>query len=269
MLLPAQREGFKLDYGGTTEVVPIVTAGGTEQLLAAHGTGTPSFSVESQATGQLVTILFGRMGSPTLADGEAGFEFDLTYVRNPYANAGLPAANVEVKLFYANGSVWYTGNAPLPEIGPYNMTASDATFELVNPAAGSQTDIIVTLSTRGWIPPDGRIEIILPTGFILTFGSTVATFQQNFGEGHAIYVQDVSPHQNKITLLMAGALGFQVSPLDPLFSASFRLTKIRNPFSGLTGSFQITTLSGNNDIIDRGTAFGFRFCTVSFCVFII
>ena len=260
MLLPAQSDGFKFDYGGTTMLEPIVTAGGDEPNEAVHGTGMPTFTVQPQMdsggvkTGDLVTISFGEMGAPTVADAEAGYEFDLTHVRNPYANAGLPAANVVVALFFPNGTEWYTEQTPLPEFIANNLSASDVRFELVNPAAGSQTDILVTLTTKGWIPTDGRIEVILPAGFILTFGSTVATTQTNFGEEHAIYVSSVSEQERKITLLMAGSLGFAVSPLPPLVQASFLLTQIRNPFSGLTGYFQVSTLSGNNDVIDQGTS---------------
>ncbi|MFN9902384.1 MAG: hypothetical protein ACK55Z_27105, partial [bacterium] len=103
MFLPAQREGFLLDYGGTTSIVPVVTAGGTEATQPAHGTGMPTFTVQTQMDGnvkigELLTITFGSMGTPTLADAEAGYQFDFTYIRNPYANAGLPIANVQVSL---------------------------------------------------------------------------------------------------------------------------------------------------------------------------
>jgi hypothetical protein len=257
MFLPAQREGFLLDYGGTTSIVPVVTAGGTEALQPAHGTGMPTFTVQTQMDGnvkigELLTITFGSMGTPTLADAEAGYQFDFTYIRNPYANAGLPIANVQVSLLRANGSAWYTGYAPLPEIVTNNLTSSDIKFELINPAAGIQTDVAITFTTLGWIPTDGRIEIFFPPGFTLTMGSTVAIYQTNWGEENAVYVSSISETERKVTLVLAGSLGFPVSPIKPLDRASLQLTKIRNPFSGTTGTFKVRTFSGSNDLIDAG-----------------
>jgi len=257
VLLPAQREGFLLDYGGTTSIVPVVTAGGTEAIQPAHGTGMPTFTVQTKmngtvAVGELLTITFGSMGSPTRADAEAGYQFDFTNIRNPYANAGLPVANVEVSLLRANGSAWHTGYAPLPEIVTNNFSSSDVGFRLINPAAGVQTDVVVTLTTRGWIPADGRIEIFFPPGFTLTMGSTVAIYQTNLGEENAVYVSSISETERKVTLVLAGALGFSVTPIQPLTRASFQLTKIRNPYSGTTGTFRVRTLSGSNAVIDAG-----------------
>jgi len=257
MLLPPERTGFLFNYGGTTAIIPVVTAGGTEAILSMHGAGMPMFTVQTKmngnvSVGQLVTVTFGGMGTPTLADAEAGYEFDLTNVRNPYANAGLPISNVLVSLLRANGSSWYSGNVPLPEIVPNNLTVATATFQLVNPAAGIQTDIIVTMSTLGWIPIDGRIEVFLPLGFIVTYGSTVAIGQTNLGEQSAVYVKSVNELERKITLVIAGTLGFPVTPIKPLDRASFLLTKIRNPYSGLTGTFRLLTFSGSNDAIDQG-----------------
>jgi len=259
MLLPPEREGFVFNYGGTSTIVPVVTKGGTEAILPMHGTGMPRFTVQTQmngtvSVGQLVTVIFGGMGTPTLADAEAGYEFDLTYVRNPYASAGLPTSNVLVNLLQANGSVWHAGKAPLPEIVPNNLTAATAMFELVDPAAGIQTDIIVTMTTLGWIPSDGRIEIFLPPGFIITYGSTVAIEQTNIGEQNAVYVKSVNELERKVTLVLAGALGFPVSSIKPLDRASFRLTTIRNPYSGLTGTFRLLTFSGSSDAIDQGNS---------------
>ena len=82
-------------------IVPVVTAGGTEATQPAHGTGMPTFTVQTQMDGnvkigELLTITFGSMGTPTLADAEAGYQFDFTYIRNPYANAGLPIPNVQL-----------------------------------------------------------------------------------------------------------------------------------------------------------------------------
>ena len=270
VLLPPQREGFLFDYGGKSEVVPVITRGGTEAALALHGTGMPTFSVQTKmngnvSLGQLVTVTFGSMGTPTLADAEAGFEFELTNIRNPYANAGLPVANVEVNLMRANGSIWYYGSAALPEIVPGNLTSAEVTFELVRPEAGIQSDIRVTMTTRGWIPTDGRIEIFLPKGFILTSGSTVAISQTNMGEENALYVSSMSVAERKITLVMAGALGFNVSPLAPLLTGAFQLTKIRNPYSGITGVFGIRTLSGRNHLIDAGDGLGCVILNALYC----
>jgi hypothetical protein len=258
VLLPAQREGFAFNYGGESAVVPVVTSGGTEAALAMHGTGMPTFTVETKMDGntpigQLITVTFGSMGTPTIEDAKAGYEFDLTNVRNPYPNAGLPIANVEVNLMRANGSIWYHGSAPLPEFVPGELTTSNSQFELISPEAGIQTDIRVTISTRGWIPTDGRMEILLPPGFILTSGSTVAIVQTNLGEENALYVSSLDVEARKITLVLAGALGFNVSPLPPLFGGSFQLTKIRNPYSGITGVFGIRTFSGSNHLIDAGS----------------
>ena len=206
------------------------------------------------STGQLVTIRFGAMGIPTLADAEAGYEMDLTNVRNPYANAGLPIAGVNVNLFRVNGSVWYTGTSPLPEIVPNNLTGSTVKFALMNPAAGIQTDVLVDLTTLGWVPIDGRIEVTFPQGFTLTSGSTVAIQQTNLGERNAVVVTALSETERTVTLTLAGTLGFPVKPLPPLVEGSFRLTKIRNPYSGFTGTFRVRTFSGSNDVIDSGTA---------------
>lgn len=257
VLLPSQRDGFVFDYGGKSEIVPVVTKGGTEATLALHGTGMPTFSVQTKmngnvSLGQLVTVTFGSMGTPSLADAEAGYEFDLTNVRNPYANAGLPIADVEINLMRANGSVWYYGSAPLPEIVPGNLTATEVQFELVTPEAGIQSDIRVTMTTRGWIPTDGRIQIFLPEGFILTSGSTVAIGQTNLGEENALYVSSMNVAERIVTMVMAGSLGFEISPLAPLLMGSFQLTKIRNPYSGVTGVFGLRTFSGSGHIIDSG-----------------
>lgn len=232
-------------------------------LDAMHGTGMPSFTVQTQmegnsTIGQLVTFEFGGMGTPTVADAEAGYEIELTYVRNPYADAGLPRGEVQVNLMYPNRSmVWFTGKVALPEIVPNNLTGSSVKFELTTPAAGIQTDVFFEISTLGWIPTDGRMEISFPLGFTLTSGSSVAIQQTNFGEENAVYVTSLSESERKITLKMAGSLGFMVSTLAPLDRASFRLTKIRSPYSGLTGTFQVRTFSGSNDLIDTGAVANF------------
>lgn len=248
---------FLFHSSGSSRAVGLVTAGGDQQVAALHGLGVPTLTLETEVGGTLATVKMSDISQPSLADSEAGFQFNLTNVQNPYA--GPHRANATVSLFTPNGTLVYEENFLLPAISPGPLTSERASFGLIKPSAGIESDVEVRLKTWGVIPADGRIVITLPFGFILRSGSTVAQQQLNFGQYNAIYVASSSEVGNNITILMAGSLGNTLSPLAPHrpesdLKFSFVLTRIRTPFSGLSGTFQIQTMTGNGAVIDEGNS---------------
>ncbi|KAJ1481057.1 hypothetical protein T484DRAFT_1808811, partial [Baffinella frigidus] len=167
--LPTDRNGFVFNSGATTDAIGVVTPLGSERFEPLHGTGTPLLSI----TDSVATIQLAGLRQTSLADAQAGYQVDLTSIRNPYANAGLartsatftlfynnvdltnirnPYANeglartsATFTLFYNNGSIWHQLQVLLPKhetqvLLPefvYNpMLPSAALFELLNPSAG-------------------------------------------------------------------------------------------------------------------------------------
>jgi hypothetical protein len=246
---------FIFNAGGSSRAVGLVTAAGDEQAVALHGMGIPTLKLESRSGGTLVTVKMGEISQPSTADSEAGFQFNVTNVQNPYA--GPRQANATVSLFTPNGSLIFEEDVLLPALVPGPLTPNRARFGLTKPSAGIESDVEVRLKTWGTIPADGRIIITLPFGFILRSGSTVAQQQLNFGDYNAIYVGSASEVGNNVTILMAGSLGNTLSPLQPHrpesdLMFSFTLTRIRTPFSGTSGTFQIQSMTGDLRPIDEG-----------------
>ena len=136
--------------GSTTEAIGVVTPLGSERFEPLHGTGTPLLSVSDN----VATIQLAGLRQTSLADAQAGYEVDLTNVRNPYANAGLARTSATVTLFYNNGSIWHETQVLLPEFVYNPIPPSNALFELLNPAAGIVGNMRVTFSTVGEVHPD-------------------------------------------------------------------------------------------------------------------
>jgi hypothetical protein len=253
--LPDLASPFAFNTGGDSSAVGLITAGGDEQQVPLHGMGSPGFAYQTVAGGLLATVTMGEIRQPTLADSEAGFQFNITNVRNPYA--GNATGNATVRLLMSNGSIWYEENVHLSVIVPGRLTPDRAKFAPTKGSAGIEVDIDVQLKPWGVLPQDGQIVISLPVGFRFRAGSTVAINQLNFGNNHAIYVSGSSEAGRNITIKPAPSLGSTLSDLEPhrpnsdLFF-SFTLTSIRTPFSGVSGTFKIQTFTGEGAPIDVG-----------------
>ena len=85
VFLPDVASPFIFSSGGASQAEGLVTAAGDEQVAPMHGMGAPTLSVERVASGTLATVILGEIRQPTLADSEAGFQFNITNVGNPYA----------------------------------------------------------------------------------------------------------------------------------------------------------------------------------------
>jgi hypothetical protein len=250
VFLPDLTGPFELNSGGTSGVVGLVTAGGDEKIVWAD------VSFRSVAGGLEATVSMGESRQPTVKDGEAGFQFNLTYIRNPYG--GQVNASARVSLLLINGSAWYEELVPLPRhliSGP--LTADRVSFQLVTAGAAIESDVQVRLKTWGVIPATGRLYIYMPYGFILSAGSTVAQHQLNLPSKNALYVASLDEAGNNITIFMSGSMGHPLSSLHPHpptsdLAFSFVLTRIRTPYSGLSGTFRVQSVTYDGEIIDEG-----------------
>jgi hypothetical protein len=250
VFLPDLTGPFVLNSGGTSGVVGLVTAGGEEKIVWAD------VSFRSVAGGLEATVSMGESRQPTVKDGEAGFQFNLTYIRNPYG--GQVNASARVSLLLLNGSAWYEELVPLPRhliSGP--LTADRVSFQLVTAGAAIESDVQVRLKTWGVIPATGRLYIYMPYGFILSAGSTVAQHQLNLPSKNALYVARLDEAGNNITIFMSGSMGHPLSSLHPHpptsdLAFSFVLTRIRTPYSGLSGTFRVRSVTYDGQIIDEG-----------------
>ena len=247
---------FVFNTGGASKLVGLVTAGGDEQVAPLHGMGAPDIVLQSVSGGTMATITMGEIRQPTLKDTEAGFEMNITNVRNPYA--GPIHGNATVWLLRTNGSIWYQEDVAMPIMISGPLTANRVKFDLTRAEAGVESDVTVKLKTWGVIPLNGYISITLPDGFILSAGSTVALKQLNFGDSNAIYVSSVNEVGNNITILMAGSMGNTLSDLKPHppssnLAFSFTLTRVRTPYSGTSGTFKLQSFTGDGLVIDDGS----------------
>eukprot|EP00960_Hanusia_phi_P053685 762428-Hanusia_phi.AAC.4 len=240
---------YQLNAGGTSSVVGLTTSGGDVADVALHGTGTPSLvAVEGG-----FEILMGTNRTATVLDSKSGFEMLITNMRNPYKNVGDGAA---VSMLYANGTEIFTVSVPLIEFSSYTLTDTNVSISLSNNDAMVVTDVSVELSTSGYLPSDGKMEIHFPAGFKVQKGVTEALNQNKFAVGQAIFVSDVDEASKVVSLQVAPNLGYINTGLSALQSASFQLTRIRNPFAGTTSTFMIRTMTGDGSLIDAGNISG-------------
>ena len=255
VFLPHLTGPFELNSGGTSSVVGLVTAGGDEKIAPLHGMGSADVSFRSVAEGLEATVSMGESRQPTVKDGEAGFQFNLTYIRNPYG--GQVNASARVSLLLLNGSAWYEELVPLPRLISGPLTADRVSFQLVTAGAAIESDVQVRLKTWGVIPATGRLYIYMPHGFILSAGSTVAQHQLNLPSKNALYIASLDEAGNNITIFMSGSMGHPLSSLHPHpptsdLAFSFVLTRIRTPYSGLSGTFRVRSVTSDGQSIDEG-----------------
>ncbi|EKX49173.1 hypothetical protein GUITHDRAFT_136329 [Guillardia theta CCMP2712] len=239
---------YQLGAGGTSSVVGLTTSGGDIGDVPLHGTGSPTLTA---ITGGFQVVL-GANRTATVLDSKAGFEMLVTNVRNPWKNLG-DSATVSL---WSNGTEFFSVAVPLVQFAPYTMTNANVSIGLSNNDAMVVTDVVVTLSTSGFLPPDGKLEFHFPEGFRVQKGVTKALNQNKFSEGQAVFVSLVDETSNVVTLKVAPNLGYINTGLSALQGASFLLTSIRNPFAGTTSTFMVRTMTGDGTLIDSGNISG-------------
>lgn len=69
-----------------------------------------------------------------------------------------------------------------------------------------------------------------------------------------VWIDGVSVEQRTVSLRLIPELGKSVAAMPPVVSGSVKITKIRNPPSGFTGTFQLETFKPDGEVIDRDSA---------------
>ena len=137
--------------------------------------------------------------SITLVSVTLGFVLSLSSIRNPYGP--YPSyTNVSVSLLNSTGFLRDSTTASLPALHPNILGPASGYVTLNQSTASILTGLRPIFSTAGFVPIDGTLTLVLPAGFALTAGSTVAINQSGFGNGVALYVSAVQSASNTIVL---------------------------------------------------------------------
>ena len=213
--------------------------------------------------GDFSDLGFPRTSKPTLSDSfSLGFPLTSASTLGDSFSLGSPRISVS--------TLGDTAQNATSSGRPSTATISD-TFSLTHTVIGTLTDtdvqpqsllasavgnVDVSFKLDNALPKDGKIVIILPSGFTISSGAATALVSDNFDGGTSVTL-DVS---NRIITITRDGTGTDLSA-DTTVNLQF--SNIKNPAaSGSTGTYAIKTTNSSGTTIDQDLSVGADTITV-------